>query len=163
MACFQKKDGGKDSFFRIKKKQGEMNKNEMEIIGDWMKKDGRSFVKHLNIVYALPEKFFDDFSLVLEQLRVIYAGTLVGALIRDKLVPDHALALSNLYSDKIPRKELDHEQSIRYLQRKDLNIDIKEKGWRIITHKGHSLGWINVLAGRINNYYPKELRILKDN
>jgi NOL1/NOP2/fmu family ribosome biogenesis protein len=32
----------------------------------------------------------------------------------------------------------------------------------LVKYQGHPLGWINVLQNRINNYYPKELRILKD-
>jgi NOL1/NOP2/fmu family ribosome biogenesis protein len=35
-------------------------------------------------------------------------------------------------------------------------------GWGLVSYKNFSLGWINVLPNRINNYYPKELRILKD-
>jgi NOL1/NOP2/fmu family ribosome biogenesis protein len=41
-------------------------------------------------------------------------------------------------------------------------IDIKTPGWKLVTYEGHNLGWINVLATRVNNYYPKALRILKD-
>ena len=103
-----------------------------------------------------------DFSLLLEQLRVIYSGTLIGELMRDKLIPDHALAMSNLVPNSIHSTGLNLEQSIQYLQRKDLNITPRHKGWQLITYLGHPLGWINVLANRINNYYPKELRILKD-
>ena len=58
--------------------------------------------------------------------------------------------------------ELNYEQAIGYLKRKDLQIETKDKGWQLVTYEGHSLGWINVLPNRINNYYPKELRILKD-
>jgi NOL1/NOP2/fmu family ribosome biogenesis protein len=36
------------------------------------------------------------------------------------------------------------------------------KGWTVATYEGFALGWINALASRINNYYPKELRIIKD-
>ncbi|MCH5597281.1 methyltransferase RsmF C-terminal domain-like protein [Niabella ginsengisoli] len=30
------------------------------------------------------------------------------------------------------------------------------------TNEYFSLGWMNALPNRINNYYPKELRILKN-
>jgi NOL1/NOP2/fmu family ribosome biogenesis protein len=36
-----------------------------------------------------------------------------------------------------------------------------EKGWQAVSYKGFPLGWINGLGNRVNNYYPKELRILK--
>ncbi|HEY6063268.1 MAG TPA: Fmu (Sun) domain protein, partial [Chitinophagaceae bacterium] len=162
LACFQKKEGETGSSFRIKNKLDPANKNETEIIGKWIKKENRRFVKHANTVYAWPEYHVADFSFLLEQLRVIYSGTLTGELLRDKLLPGHALAMSNGVTDSINRTELDHKQSIQYLQRRELNITPGNKGWQLVTYQGHPLGWINALPNRINNYYPKELRILKD-
>jgi NOL1/NOP2/fmu family ribosome biogenesis protein len=76
-------------------------------------------------------------------------------------VPDHALALSSLLSTAIPRYELSREEAIRYLQRADLSIDPPIKGWQVVTYQNKGMGWINALPNRINNYYPKEMRILK--
>ena len=127
-----------------------------------MKKDGLHCIKHINTVYAWPEHQVKDFSFLLEQLRVIYSGVLIGELMRDKLIPDHALAMSILVAGTVNKAALDYEQSIQYLQRKDLKTEISDKGWQLVTYQQHPLGWINVLPNRINNYYPKELRILKD-
>jgi NOL1/NOP2/fmu family ribosome biogenesis protein len=80
---------------------------------------------------------------------------------KDKLIPDHALALSNLLAEHIPKTELAYDEAIRYLQRTDINVDTVQKGWQLVHYQGHNLGWINALPNRINNYYPKELRILK--
>ena len=162
LACFKKKDGEHDAAFSYKKKPEQASKKEIEFIEKWIKNEGIIFIKYLNTVYAWTEQHVRDFSFLLEQLRVIYSGTLVGELIRDKLVPDHALAMSNNIAETIPRVELDYEQAILYLQRKDLRFEIETKGWQLVTYKQHSLGWVNVLPNRINNYYPKELRILKD-
>lgn len=81
---------------------------------------------------------------------------------RDKLIPDHALAMSNIVAGSIDKTELDLERSIQYLQRKELKTVTKNKGWQLVTYLQHPVGWINALPNRINNYYPKELRILKD-
>ena len=162
LACFQKKDGDVDTAFRYRKKPEQASKKEIELIEKWVKNEGIIFIKHLNTVYAWPELHLRDFSFLLEQLRVIYSGTLIGELMRDKLVPDHALAMSTKVAETIQKAELDHEQSIQFLQRKDLKVEIENKGWQIVIYQGHPLGWINVLPNRINNYYPKELRILKD-
>ncbi|MGB3006734.1 MAG: Fmu (Sun) domain protein, partial [Chitinophagaceae bacterium] len=75
---------------------------------------------------------------------------------------DHALSMSNSMVDSIKKNELTKEEAIKYLQRKDLQLIEKEKGWHLATYGEHPLGWLNVLSNRINNYYPKELRILKD-
>jgi NOL1/NOP2/fmu family ribosome biogenesis protein len=34
-----------------------------------------------------------------------------------------------------------------------------EKGWSLMNYEGQALGWAKLLANRINNYYPKEIRI----
>ena len=86
----------------------------------------------------------------------------MGELVRDKLIPDHALAMSSRAAGSVMQTELTYEQAIQYLQRKDLTVETKEKGWQLVNHEGHALGWINALTNRINNYYPKELRIIKE-
>jgi NOL1/NOP2/fmu family ribosome biogenesis protein len=86
----------------------------------------------------------------------------VGELMRDKLIPGHALAMSTVVQDTIHKTELEYDQSIQYLQRKEINMQTKDNGWQLATYQGHALGWMNVLPNRINNYYPKNLRIFKD-
>ncbi|MEO5948236.1 MAG: Fmu (Sun) domain protein [Chitinophagaceae bacterium] len=162
LSCFQKKDGENDDIFRYKKKPEEAKKNELEMIEEWVNKEGFSFIKYKNTVYAWPESLLKDFSMLLEQLHVIYSGVLNGELMRNKMVPDHALAMSKIMVDAVVRTEINYENAIKYLQRKDLNIEISHKGWQLITYENHPLGWINSLPNRINNYYPREMRILKD-
>jgi NOL1/NOP2/fmu family ribosome biogenesis protein len=36
-----------------------------------------------------------------------------------------------------------------------------QKGCQLVQYQSHNLGWINALESRVNNYYPKEWRILK--
>ncbi len=163
LACFRKKGGEENLSIRTKRKPDQVTKKELNVLEKWVKPAGLFFIKHLQTVYAWPSQLSDDLRFLLEQLRVIYSGVLVGELMRDKLVPDHALAMSRLVTAAIQRTELSYEQSIRYLQRKDLNTGLAGKGWQMVTYQGHPLGWINALPNRINNYYPKELRILKDN
>jgi NOL1/NOP2/fmu family ribosome biogenesis protein len=92
---------------------------------------------------------------------VQYAGVAIGEVMHGKLVPEHALALSNMLSPEIPTVAVDYETAIRYLQRNDTAIENSQKGWQTVSYNGHNIGWINALANRINNYYPKEWRILK--
>ncbi len=162
LSCFQKKDGENDDIFRYKKKPEEAKKDELAMIEEWVEKEGFNFIKYKNTVYAWPESLVKDYSMLLEQLRVIHSGVLTGELMRNKLVPDHSLAMSKIMVDTVIRTEVDYENAIKYLQRKDLNIETSHKGWQLITYENHPLGWINSLPNRINNYYPKELRILKD-
>ncbi|MBL0130154.1 MAG: Fmu (Sun) domain protein [Chitinophagaceae bacterium] len=162
LACFKKKEGGDVFPMRIKNKPAPVARKEIDLVERWIQKEGLYFMKHDNTVYAWPEQRVNDFSFLLEQVRVIYSGVLTGELMRDKLVPDHALAMSPLVADPISRTELTNEKAIQFLQRKELAGEIATRGWQLVTYQGHPLGWINVLTNRINNYYPKELRILKD-
>ena len=162
IACFQKKEGDDYVALKIKGKAEPITNKERTIINNWVKPDGLSFVKHAETVYAWPEILYNDFNLLLGQLRVIYSGVLTGVLMRDKLVPDHALAMSDIFSASVGKIELAYEDAIKYLQRKELRLDTQFRGWHLAAFQGHPLGWINILPNRINNYYPKELRILKE-
>ena len=162
LACFQKNDGEGDEVFRYKKKPVQATNKDIGMAEDWVIKEGLNFIKHINTVYAWPEQFFKDYSFLLEQLHVIYAGILIGVVMRDKIVPDHALAMSNKVIRDITRTDLNFDQAILYLQRKELEIPIMNKGWQLITYLNSPLGWINSLSNRNNNYYPKSLRILRD-
>ncbi len=162
LACFQKKEGKEESYVRVKEKPGLVTKKEMELIEPWVNSAGLRFIKYENTVYAWPEIWWEEMSRLLKHLRVIYSGVLVGELMRNKLVPDHALAMSGIMNDTIRQITLNYEQAILYLQRKDLLLQNAEKGWQLVIYEGLPLGWVNVLPNRVNNYYPRELRILKE-
>jgi NOL1/NOP2/fmu family ribosome biogenesis protein len=70
--------------------------------------------------------------------------------------------MSGIVSENVSRVAMDVEQAILYLKRKEFKIETGQIGWSLVTYKGHPLGWVNILPNRVNNYYPKELRILKD-
>jgi NOL1/NOP2/fmu family ribosome biogenesis protein len=127
-----------------------------------MNTEGRSLIKYQQTVYAWPLERLADFTFLLERLRVVYSGVKAGELMRDKLVPDHALAMSGLVLAQVPRVPLTREEAIRFLQRKEFSISDAPLGWALASFEEKALGWMNILPGRINNYYPKELRILKD-
>jgi 16S rRNA C967 or C1407 C5-methylase (RsmB/RsmF family)/NOL1/NOP2/fmu family ribosome biogenesis protein len=161
IACFKKEEGDSLSF-RVKSKPPATNTAENEILSKWIKKEGLQFIKHENTVYAWPTQHAADFAFLLEKLRVIYSGVPVGDLVRDKLVPGHALAMSGLVTSGIPVVPLAREQAIAYLQRRDIAVEGAGRGWQLVSYEGQILGWINVLPTRVNNYYPREMRILKD-
>jgi len=162
IACMRKTGGEEKFSFRSKSKFELLNKKEMEIVKNWVKANDHVFIKHQNNVYAIYEELLNDVSLLSDNLRVNYFGTMAGELIREKLIPAHSLAMSNLISENVKKIELEYEQAIQYLKKKELNIEIKTKGWQLAAWLYHPLGWINGLGNRINNYYPKQLRILKD-
>ncbi|MCW3074812.1 MAG: hypothetical protein JWP69_1881 [Flaviaesturariibacter sp.] len=159
LACFRK--GGEPEKVKYSSSKPErVSAPEQQVLQRWVKTGGIQFAKHNDRLLALPQNLMESFSILQSALYIQYAGTDIGEIIRDKLIPDHALALSPLLSSELTRTELDYEDAVRFLQRQDIQPNAP-KGWQVVTYNGYPLGWINALGNRVNNYYPKELRILK--
>lgn len=159
LSCFRKTREIEEKFFRTAKLEYATAK-EKNVVSPWIKSKEVQLLK-TPFIHALPAALIEDYASLKSALNVQYAGVNVGEVKGDKLIPDHALALNNLLSDTIPATDLDYDESIRYLQRAEINTNTTQKGWQLVKYQGHNLGWINALPNRINNYYPKELRILK--
>ena len=162
LACVKKIDGELEANIRVKTKIGLLNKTEKEIVSRWVKKTDYGLVKIQNTAYAIQEKLLNEINVLSNNLHVIYFGIAVGELVRDKIIPGHALAMSYLIDDDVEKVELDYDHAIDYLKKKELKNMDAGGGWTLVSYKNYPLGWVNVLPNRINNYYPKELRILKD-
>lgn len=162
LACFRKTTGDSVAPVKPRKLPDAASKADREMTGRWMDVSGKTLIRHQQTVYAWPAELYNEFVWLLEQTKVLYSGIKTGELMRDKLVPDHAMAMSSLVLPGIRRVELDNGTAIRYLQRKDIQLVGQTPGWALACFQGKPLGWLNILPGRVNNYYPKELRILKD-
>jgi 16S rRNA C967 or C1407 C5-methylase (RsmB/RsmF family)/NOL1/NOP2/fmu family ribosome biogenesis protein len=162
--CCLQKTGREEEMADYKRRKIEkLNAIENEEILKWLEPKGWELIKSGKLVYAWPSTLSDDFNFLLKHLRVNYSGVMAGEFIREKFIPSHELALSKgILSDEIESVSLEKTQAINYLRKVDAMIDVKIPGWKIVSYEGQNLGWINVLANRINNYYPKALRILKD-
>lgn len=111
---------------------------------------------------VMPLQHRDSLLILQQTLYIKKSGVRIGKLAGKELIPDHELALS-LIIDKAPFNEtpLNKEQAIAYLRRDTINnLETNQKGWSLMSYEDHALGWAKLLPNRINNYYPKELRIL---
>lgn len=162
LGVFRKREGGTGFAAKKRPLATRLTRKEVAVVDNWMDVNGWELVRKENTVFAWPTNLAADTDILLDQMQVVYAGIRVGELLRDKLIPDHALAMSNLTRNEIEKTDLDDEQAICYLQKKEFQWPGQTKGWQRVSYKGHTLGWANVLSNRFNNYYPKELRILKD-
>lgn len=92
-------------------------------------------------------------------LSLTQVGIPIGHFVRDEFMPDHGLAISRTYLPNVHSVELTLEEAQNYLRREEFSISTSKEGWALATYEGYPLGWMKVLKNRINNYYPKELRI----
>ncbi len=162
LAVFRKKGEENHSYQRIKNKLILANTKELGLLSPWIRAGERAFIKKQNSIFAWPENGVSDLALLSLGLRIIYAGVSIGEPLKGKLLPDHALAMSTILSDRVNRIALQRNEAIQYLQRKELRLETTGKGWQLVTYSDFPLGWVNVLPNRVNNYYPQALRILKD-
>jgi 16S rRNA C967 or C1407 C5-methylase (RsmB/RsmF family)/NOL1/NOP2/fmu family ribosome biogenesis protein len=160
LSCFRKKQVENEAVYRPVKTE-KASTREKSLIQPWLKVDSPEIIKEGDLFYGLPESLAAQYALLKSLLNIRYAGIVLGRIMKERLVPEHALAMSILLEEHIPVNELRYEEAIKYLQRQDLQINTTGKGWQLVSYAGHHLGWINVLPNRVNNYYPKELRILK--
>jgi len=109
---------------------------------------------------AINREHKESLNILQRHLYLKKSGVRVGKLMGKDLIPDHELALSTIINKDIAlQTPLNHDQAIQYLRRDNIDINTTEKGWSLMTFEGHALGWAKLLPNRINNYYPKEIRI----
>jgi 16S rRNA C967 or C1407 C5-methylase (RsmB/RsmF family)/NOL1/NOP2/fmu family ribosome biogenesis protein len=126
--------------------------------------DAKSFKPLLieDQLYAIPNHIISEFLAIKESMYVRHAGILMGTIKGKDLIPSLNLALSISINPNIPSVEVDLQTALTYLKCETINVVCDFKGWGTINYKGKRLGWIKVIPGRINNYFPKEYRILMD-
>ncbi len=151
---------------KVKNKYDFVSKNNIEILKHWLKTENMDFLQINQHIHALPQANSQDIFLVMSKLYCIHAGVLVGELKNSQLIPSHDLAISTLILPSIQKIDLSKSQSLDYLKKNDnmseFPLEKLEKGWFLNTYEGQNLGFSKKIDSRINNYYPKEWRILKN-
>jgi 16S rRNA C967 or C1407 C5-methylase (RsmB/RsmF family)/NOL1/NOP2/fmu family ribosome biogenesis protein len=162
LACFIKTKGNEISLtVRDKDRLPLITRNEEKLVDSFFSKNPAfKFVKWNDNILALPLTLWE----ILPLLQMVYvkkAGVEAGRIAHGELIPAHALALSHMMNDQFVAVSLKREDALQYLRRQEVKIDTVHKGWLLIQYQGLNLGWVKALGNRINNYYPKEWRILK--
>ncbi len=120
----------------------------------------KHFLQWKDAVLMIPESQSEAIKFITEQLHIVSAGTIVGELKHEKIIPDHAFALSiETNTDFFNQLQLTKEQALQYLRKEVIQINPDKKGFTLVSYEGISLGWANVLDNRINNMYPPNWRI----
>ncbi len=85
----------------------------------------------------------------------------MGAVKGKDFLPSQDLAFSNYIRNDLPSVELNNEEAISFLRCETPKVKPEIRGWCLAKYKNINLGWMKVMDGRINNYFQKEWRILK--
>ena len=160
LCCFRKKEADGNTQY-LSESADKTDKKTEALANQWLA-SGTEYQIYQNKeqVFAMPLPTFKLFNTLKKHLNIRKAGFKVGDIAHNKLVPDHALALSEKYAESIDTIELDKKQALKYLSKVnfDFEDDIKD-GWYIVKHRNLSLGFVKKIGNRFNNYYPKDWRI----
>lgn len=161
-ACL-KKTGTQEAMGGFKnKEQQKLAAKEIDIVKEYINDPADFYYFKVNDDWmAIYREHIESLNILQRNLYIKKSGVRIGKLAGRDLVPDHELALSIIVNkDAVLQTELNKEQAIQYLRRDNMIIDTTEKGWSLMNYEGHALGWAKLLPNRVNNYYPKEIRIL---
>ncbi|RYD70676.1 MAG: RNA methyltransferase, partial [Sphingobacteriales bacterium] len=160
IAAFKKLGEGEiRSEKRDPKKKNSVSANDLKILDEWVDADGMATEPWQNEILLMPRRMQEMLPVLQKYLYLKSAGLRIGSIVRGELIPDHALALSGLVSNKIKRFDVGNENALRYLRREEISNVSLAAGWHLVVYNSLPLGWIKSLGTRINNYYPKEWRI----
>ncbi len=113
-------------------------------------------------IYAYNSAVADAVVTLSENLSVVYSGVAMGRIFKQKLKPEHPLALYvDLNRNAVPVVDVSLEDALDYLRRNDIAAAQFEDGINVVGYKGVPIGFVKRIGARCNNMYPKDLRILK--
>ena len=162
-ACLQKKESSGDVPPVKDKEHQKANFKEIDLVKPYIKDAADYFFFKVNDEWLAINRYHKESLAILQRyLYIKKSGVRIGKLMGKDLIPDHELALSLIIDkDQFLQTKLNKEQAIQYLRRDNItDLAINDKGWSLMTFEGQALGWAKLLPNRINNYYPKEIRIL---
>ncbi|RFZ93006.1 RNA methyltransferase [Mucilaginibacter conchicola] len=159
-ACLRKRENSGQSNYKSNAQQ-KLPAKELDLVKAYINSADDFYLFKVNDDWlAINREHKESLNALHRHLYIKKSGVRIGKLAGNDLIPDHELALSNIINkDAILSTELNKEQAIQYLRRDNIDIQITGKGWSLMTYEGHALGWAKLLPNRINNYYPKEIRI----
>ena len=162
MACVRKTGGA--AFAAPRKRGGleQVPKKDLERIGSWVRQEeGLAFFHHGGLIHAIPEALLAEVPIIQSACYLKRAGVPAGKFSVKEFIPEHDLAMSPLVHPQVPVMSVSKEKALDYLRKDELTPEGDHRGWMLVQYMGMNLGWIKTLPGRINNYYPKEWRILR--
>ncbi|MDL2251747.1 RNA methyltransferase [Odoribacter sp. OttesenSCG-928-J03] len=113
-----------------------------------------------NIYGIIPAMHADFVSELESGLNVLYKGCELIELNHQKIKPLHPMALyRHLNKKNCHLYDADRETALKYLKKEEIPVQGESGEWVLVTYNNIGLGWCKNIGNRMNNYFPKELRI----
>lgn len=133
--------------------------SESGAVRDWTNIPLERYLKWGDDIWGLPCDF-DEYDRLLQNLRIIKAGTRICTVKKKDFLPSHELSLSSQLNNKaFPSAEINLEDAVAFLRRYNTRPKIDAMGWNILRYLGINIGWVKNIGPRLNNYYPVDWRI----
>jgi NOL1/NOP2/fmu family ribosome biogenesis protein len=141
------------------------SKKIQEQLSHWVLDPDRfTFHQHHDSISLFIKSLVTDHLFLHQKLRIVSSGTAVASVKGDKLIPEHALALSTrLNREYFQTAELNQADALNFLRKENIHLTGYNRGHLLVKHQNLPLGWLNVLDNRSNNLYPKAWRIRMSN
>ena len=119
----------------------------------------QSYIEFNKSLWVISNNLIDILNIIDNQLLILKIGTCCLTL-NNKDIPEHQLAQSFKIKTDLPDFECALELALSYLKRNSFKNTISKTGWHAMTYNKLGMGWANFLNNRVNNAYPKILKIL---
>jgi len=161
-ACLRKRENTGEIRVHLNKNQPKPNYKEIDLLKPLVNNPADIYFFKLNDDWlAINKPLREGLETLQQYLYIKKSGIRLGKLGGKELIPDHEFAQSLLINkNAFLQTELTYDQAIAYLRKDNFDLDTTNKGWSLMTYQGQVLGWAKLLPNRMNNYYPKEIRII---
>ena len=145
------------------KKLNEIGKTEWNYVDEFYKANMKSLAGRrpyivASNVFLSPISFDKKLQTLLDEIKFLSLGVLIGNVERGRFEPNHNLFMA--YHEEFKcRVELTDDEAKRYLHGEELSKDISYKGYAVVTNNNCPLGGVKISGGKLKNLYPKGLRI----
>lgn len=161
IAVFQKIEEQKNSKQKTKPLPLASKVEAKKILQALQLNKGLAFIKLNDLFIASSEYHLPTIEKLHHHLKLKKVGTALGSFKGNQLVPEHDFALSLLPKTAFPIVELNKEDALNYLTKKNFYTP-PQQGWCLVSFATLPLGFIKVMPNRVNNYYPTNWRVLKE-
>ncbi|NOT77101.1 MAG: rRNA methyltransferase [Cyclobacteriaceae bacterium] len=161
LSVIRKSDDRNIQSLKSKDRLNYPTKAQVKDFSEWVQNsESQNFFLHNQTVRMMPNGKTAELNLALNHLNVLSAGTAVLEIMKNKFVPDHALAMSlRLNKGNFNTLSVSREEALDYLSKNQMTSLPENLGFTLVEFEGLPLGWVNVLQNRLNNLYPASWRI----